>query len=159
MEEIRYHYTECGLDYVYLLNGVTRIETPRGEAVHIKNIPGLHKAIGLHIVNAKKNLSGKEVRFLRHELNQTQNNLSMLLGIDSQTLARWEKGETDRVPPAADRLIRLLYNEHVDGNPEICKPLKRIADLDELMDNLASDIEFEDDANYGWRPTVAEIAA
>jgi putative transcriptional regulator len=42
----RYHYTECGLDNIYLLNGFDPVETPRGKGVTIRNIDGLHRAIG-----------------------------------------------------------------------------------------------------------------
>jgi DNA-binding transcriptional regulator YiaG len=159
MEEIRFHYTECGLDDVYLVNGVRRIPTSRGEAVQIDDIPGLHKAIGLHITSTKKELSGKEIRFLRLELNQTQSSLSVILGIDSQSLARWERGESERVPPAADRLIRLIYREQIEGNPAICKPLQRIAELNEIIGDMAADIEFEDDPEEGWRTKIPELAA
>ena len=41
-----YHYKGCGLDNVYLHGGVTYVDTPRGKAVQIENIEGLHRAIG-----------------------------------------------------------------------------------------------------------------
>jgi hypothetical protein len=63
-----YHYTECGLNNIYLLNGLDFIETSRGRAISIKDIDGLHKAIGLFLVTSKKDFSDDELRFLRHEM-------------------------------------------------------------------------------------------
>lgn len=147
-----YHYKECGLDYIYLANGFTFRRSPRGtEAVHIQDIEGLHKFIGLRIVNEKKALTGPEVRFLRHELGLSQQHLGVVLGVDAQTVARWEKGDSDRVSPAADRLIRLLYRQKIEGNPDICESLQRIAELDEIVGDHIERLLLEDDPEEGWR--------
>ncbi|HEX4839910.1 MAG TPA: helix-turn-helix domain-containing protein [Rhabdochlamydiaceae bacterium] len=90
-----YHYTECGLNNIYLLNGYKFIQTSRGKAVSIKDIDGLHKAIGLFLATAKKDLSGDEIRFLRHELLLSQLTLARLLGVSEQAVHRWEKGKVD----------------------------------------------------------------
>ena len=42
-----YHYVASGLPNIYLLNGVSHDDTPYGEMVTIKNLNGLHRAIGL----------------------------------------------------------------------------------------------------------------
>ncbi len=89
----KYRYIECGLDNVYLLNGFTIRSTPYGRAVAIDNIDGLHRTIARFLVREKKELTGKEIRFLRHELKYSQNRLAALLGVTEQTVARWEKGE------------------------------------------------------------------
>lgn len=64
-----YHYTSCGLDDVYLLSGYEIEQTPYGQGVSIKNADDLHTAIGMYLVSGKKLLSGKEVRFLRHQMD------------------------------------------------------------------------------------------
>ena len=63
-----YHYTECGLDDTYLVNGFEFVDTPQGRRVIITNIDGLHEVIGESLVNEKKNLNGSDLRFLRHDL-------------------------------------------------------------------------------------------
>jgi putative transcriptional regulator len=126
-----YHYKGCGLDNVYLHNGVNYVDTPRGKAVHIQNIEGLHRAIGYWLVHEKKNLTGKEFRFLRNEMNLTQQNVSTLLNTDVQNVGRWEREEAEKVPGPAQVVIRLLYDEQVNGNKEIIGPLRRLAELDE----------------------------
>ena len=39
-----YHYTECGLTNVWLVNGFIRHRTPYGKRVAIENGDGLHRA-------------------------------------------------------------------------------------------------------------------
>ena len=144
-----YHYRECGLDNIFLLNGVTRSVGPRGERIHIEDIDGLHLAIGRMLIDEKKRLNGRELRFLRHELNMTQEVLAELLFTDVQSVARWEKGKT-RLPGPADRLIRLLYREHTNGNKAISEPLKRLAELDEILhDDECYPVVFQD-GKHGW---------
>jgi putative transcriptional regulator len=152
-KKARYHYTECGLDYIFLRNGFETIPSPRGQRVHIHNVEGLHRAIGEMLVSEKKHLDGKEFRFLRHELNMTQQNLASLLGIDVQALARWEKEKTKVIPGPAQRVIRLLYSEKMGGNQEICLPLQRLAELDEMIPE-EPEIDFRQD-NEEWQPYKA----
>jgi len=40
-----YHYKECGLKNVWLVNGFEIKKTPYGKRVSITNLPGLHKLI------------------------------------------------------------------------------------------------------------------
>ena len=110
-----FHYTHCGLDDVYLLSGYEIDETPYGEGVSIKHVDDLHRAIGLYIVKNKKDLAGKEVRFLRHQIDLTQAELAKFIGCSPQQIARYEKGECE-IPGAADRMLRLLYQDHIDGS-------------------------------------------
>src|SRR5690349_8978096 len=86
-----YHYTECGLSNIYLLNGFTLDEYDGEQYVSVENLDGLWKAIGLDIVTGRKLISGKEVRFLRGQMDLTQSELGALLRVDDQTVARWEK--------------------------------------------------------------------
>ena len=125
-----YKYTECGLDNVYLIGGVEFVHTPRGKGVTIKDVEGLHRLIGSILVRERKTLNGREFRFLRHEINATQQVLAMLLGIDVQTVGRWERGESE-IPGPAQGLIRLLYEERINDNRAISEPLERLAQLDE----------------------------
>ena len=154
-KKARYHYTECGLDNIYLRNGFELVPTKKGRMLHIHNVGGLHQAIGEMLVSEKKHLDGKEFRFLRHELNMTQQILAALLGVDVQTVANWEKEKIKDVPGPAQCVIRLLYSEKMDGNQEICKPLERLAELDELIPE-EPEIDFQQDQdNEEWQPTLA----
>ncbi|MDN5872304.1 MAG: transcriptional regulator [Nitrococcus sp.] len=105
-----YHYEECGLPNVWLVNGYTEHETPYGKAVNIENTNGLHQCIAQEIIKSRPRLTGYEFRFLRHELDMSQKQLaSVFFGKSDQTVANWEKGDHD-VPKYADLIIRTLYN-------------------------------------------------
>lgn len=129
----RFRYTACGLDNVFLLNGFRLRSTPYGRAFSIDNIDGLHLAIGRLLIREKKTLSGKEIRFLRHEMRLSQSRLATLLGVDEQSVARWEKEQVGISGPA-DKMIRLLYSESTGGKTEVARMLHHLADLDDHID-------------------------
>jgi putative transcriptional regulator len=124
-----YHYTESGLDNVWLANGFRIVPSDRGESLAIEDLEGLHVAIGRSIVEEEKKLTGPEIRFLRTELLLSQNALSRLLGVTEQTVARWEKGKVV-IPTTSDAALRQLYLEHVGGAGKITELLQRIADIE-----------------------------
>ena len=123
-----HHYTQCGLGNVYLRNGFEVVSTKYGEAIRIHDMDGLHGAIGMYLIREKKQLDGMEIRFLRHEMDLSQNMLGKLLDKSAQSIARWEKGQT-RMDGPADRLLRLLYESHATdtgrghGIPELLAQL------------------------------------
>ena len=41
-----YHYRECGLDNIYLVNGVHHRTSPRGNRIHIENLDGRNLGMG-----------------------------------------------------------------------------------------------------------------
>lgn len=102
------HYTDCGLDNIFLQNGYEVENLDGDEYVTITDIDGLHKAIGLHIVLRKKAPTAREMRFLRTEMALSQVELGQKLGVSDQTIARWEKGHTD-VPGTAVFAFKVLY--------------------------------------------------
>lgn len=144
-----YRYTECGIDAVYLENGFQFVDTPSGRQVSIRNIDGLHEAIGRFLVSKRKDLSGKEFRFLRHEMLMSQATLSKLFDVSEQAIHRWETGKTKEIPKPAEALVRLLYKEHIreGGNEKIRSSLKKIADLEDEIDHALTFAE----TNQGWK--------
>jgi DNA-binding transcriptional regulator YiaG len=103
-----FHYTQCGLDNVWLLNGFTRGEYGGQPTFSIKDIDGLHRAIGLALINTRKALSPKEWRFLRKQMDMTQSTLAEELDLSSQQVARYEKGESEINGPA-EFAFRVLF--------------------------------------------------
>jgi DNA-binding transcriptional regulator YiaG len=124
-----YHYTECGLDDVWLDGGVDVVDTPYGPGVTFRDIDGLHRIIGLHLADSLRPLKGKEVRFLRVEMDMSQKSLGTLLGVGDTTVARWESGR-GKITETAQRLLCLLYRESVTGNADVAGSLQRLAALD-----------------------------
>ncbi len=132
MNDEKYHYLECGLDDVYLVNGFERTESARGTSIAIGDIDALHRAIGEHLCLKKKDLNGKEFRFLRREMLMSQSTLARLLNVGEQTVHRWETGKVN-VPKAAEALLRLMYRD--DSKSRVRDQLKRIADLEDEIDH------------------------
>lgn len=140
-----YHYTESGLHNVWLVNGFKAEATPYGEVTMIDNVEDLHRAIGMHLVGRKPYLTGCEFRFLRKELDLSQNALAGYFGNDAQSVALWEK--RGRVPKWADRFLRAIYREHMEGNAHIREIVSRLNDLD----RQAYERQVFEDTPDGWR--------
>ena len=105
-----HHYTESGLDNVWLDGGVKHYETADGPGVSIDDVDGLDAVIANWIVERKSYWSGRELRFLRKRLDLSQKGLADLLGYSDQQVRRWEKEEAE-MPNPASRLLRLLVRE------------------------------------------------
>lgn len=121
------HYTDCGLENIYLANGYQVMETPYGRAVSVENARELHQRIGCDLVNGVPHLSGRQFRFLRAVMDMTQAELARPFGNDVQTIARWEK--LSRVPKLANQLIRQIYLEHVGEKPSYTETVERVLSL------------------------------
>ncbi|HPR08468.1 MAG TPA: helix-turn-helix domain-containing protein [Denitromonas sp.] len=124
-----YHYTGCGLPNVWLENGYEEEDTPYGKGVTIHMLPELHKTIAETIVLAKEPMTGPEFRFLRNELELSQEVLAQFIGCNKQTVARWEKSKTN-VDPAAERLLRLFYQSARMGDKKLSPLLKLIQKIE-----------------------------
>lgn len=146
----RFQYTACGLDNIFLVNGFKLRSTPHGKGFSIDNLDGLHAAIGKRLIRERKTLSGKEIRFLRHELDLSQARLAALLGVDEQSVARWEKGQAGTSGPA-DKMIRLLYAEAMGAKADIARTLGQLA---QLGDTARGSLVFEERGTY-WRAARA----
>ena len=140
------HYPDCGLDNIYLVSGYELVETPYGDGVVVKNVDGLRKAIAFQLATRKKLLEAGEIRFLRKEMDVTQSELGKCLGVDAQTVARWEKGE-NKINGPAGRLLRLLYVEQANGRINVHDILNQ---LDEV-DSTSSDMQLFERTDAGWR--------
>jgi putative transcriptional regulator len=145
----KYHYKESGLDYIWLEGGWEIVSSPSGKQLKIKNIEQLHNAIGTWLVKEKKDLTGKEIRFLRQEMRLSQANLAKLLTVTEQTIHRWETGKAD-IPKPAESLIRFLY-EGVE-TAEIKNALESLAQLEDDADGRDYNAKF---ANKDWRLQAA----
>jgi putative transcriptional regulator len=129
MANMAYHYTECGLDNVYLENGFTLHKTAYGRGLSIDDTDGLHREIGRWLIGLPKPLNGAELRFLRIELDMTQKDLAAVLGTTEQTLRLWEKHRAKPVPSgAADRLLRAFYAEFLHGHASVIEITERLAE-------------------------------
>ena len=142
----KYHYIESGLDNVFI-NGLEPVVDADGDQViEIPFIAALHAEIARGIVMSKGAISGKELRFLRTEMGMTQAQLSEKVGVDSQTVGRWEREETP-FDSNAELVIRRIAGERlVDAFDESMERL-----VDRMKSNEADpDITIEAEAD-GYR--------
>lgn len=123
-------YDDCGLRNVWLANGYQYVDVEGvGKCLEIDDIDGLHRAIGHHIVNYKKQLGAPDIRFLRAEIGMSQSRLGAFLGVDDQTVSLWERSK--RRPSLSNQyMLKLLYLEHVDGKTAIAGQIKQWNDTD-----------------------------
>lgn len=126
-----YHYTQCGLDNVWLENGYTVKKTAYGQALAIEDADGLHKVLALELIAKQGRLSGKELKFLRVAMGLSQGGLGKLLGATEQSVSLWER--TGKVPQAADGLTRLLAVEKLNGNCKVSDVIERISTVERLL--------------------------
>lgn len=128
-----YHYTECGLKDVWLLNGFKEVSTPYGKATSVERADQLDQAIASLLVQKASKLKGSEFRFLRKQLGQSQVSIAQAWGISHETVAKWER--TGNLPAMADRFIRAYWKEVREGNAHIVALLERLAHADAASNN------------------------
>lgn len=105
-----HHYTECGLQNVYI-DGLSPVFDDVGdEVIIIPAINELHKMIALGIVSHKHGITGDELRFLRTEMGYTQAELAVIVHHEKQSIGRWERGEYE-IDSSAEAIIRKLAIE------------------------------------------------
>ncbi len=103
-----YHFTESGLDNVYLKNVETsHCPDCNANSVSIPKSPQLLNCIGEAIVLNSGLLTGPEIRFLRKNLRIKINDFAKLLRVSRVTVSRWENGQDITKP--IDLLIRTIY--------------------------------------------------
>ncbi len=103
-----YHYTMCGLDYVYLRSGVREHNTEYGAGVSIEHADDLDHVIAGRVLLEHARLRGQEVRFLRSLTGLSQTEIANRLGVKRASVARWEGAPNTPIPGPADRLLRLI---------------------------------------------------
>jgi len=148
-----YHYTECGLENIYLINGFEITKTSDGdEEIFIHDIHGLHKTIGMMLVYKRGPLIGNEIKFIRTTLDFSQTSLAKLLGCSYQTVLLWEKNKTP-ISSSADRLLRIMFFQYL--NPEkdrtVYDLINEIADLEAVADEQPPNKITLEEVSDQWR--------
>ena len=111
-----YHYTQSGLDNIWLINGFEYHNTSYGKGVSVEDVEGLHKTIAEALTQKPECLTGNEFRFLRIGLEMSQKRIGELVGKEAQTIAKWEKSE--KLNQDADFLIRHIYRQTMINHHE-----------------------------------------
>ncbi len=118
-----YHYTESGLDNVFLHTDVYKCGC--GETIaDIPNIYGLHELIAKALVKKESRLMSKEIKFLRKKMHLKAKELADMLGVTKVTVSRWEN-DVENIGIANDKLIRFIYAQMFQ---EKCKEIVEFID-------------------------------
>ncbi len=145
-KEDMYHYTSCGLRNIWLRNGYEVKVTSYGQGVAIHNVEGLHKAIGLNLVQNKPQLTGAEIRFLRKELDMPQSQLASILGVSENSIRGWGKHRRKITKPA-ERVLRMIYQEYVNDDSSFRGLIERLGQFN--RDIYANGMKLEE-TESGW---------
>jgi len=151
----KYHYTESGLDNIYLVNGFEIIKTEDGgEEIFIHDIHGLHKTIGKTLIFKKGILNGNEIKFIRTTLDLSQTSLGRLLGLDYQTILGWEKNKSP-ISKTADHFLRIIFFSYInrENHCAVYDKINEIADIDAVEAEVRK-IELEE-VDDEWRLAAA----
>lgn len=102
-----YHYTECGLNSVYLKK-ILVFHCECGAIVpEIPQIAVLHRSIMLEVLKKTTLLSGQEIRFLRKMAGFNAVELARFMGVHPVTVSKWENNAKD-IGSSNDRVLRLI---------------------------------------------------
>ena len=85
----KYHYTECGLDNIYV-QGIT-VEADDGtNFIRIPNLGELHCLIAQALLEEPRPLTGSELYFLRAEIGMGIEQIARQLEVDLEDIKDWE---------------------------------------------------------------------
>ena len=68
-----------------------------------------------------------------------------MVGASEESVSLWER--RGRIPKSADRIVRAVYLEHLDGNVHITQMIQRLMELDDKPDDRMVFAE----GDTGWR--------
>lgn len=103
-----YHYSECGLNNVFLKKIPALACKACGDfEVQVPNISDLHSAIAMDVASQPEKLKSDEIRFLRVHLGLSGVQLAQVLSVEPETVSRWENGRAE-MKLTNERFLRIL---------------------------------------------------
>jgi len=151
-----FHFVDSGLDHVYLV-GIQYFANPDGTfAAEIPAIKQLMKLIARDILLSPKDLTGKEVRFLRKRLGKKASEYCTYLGIGPEMLSRVENGNT-KVSIQVQKLAKLSYCAFSEDEKlvECAKGILQSILEDMSIQEKKPKIVLQVDAHHEWRELQA----
>jgi putative zinc finger/helix-turn-helix YgiT family protein len=107
-DENPYHFTDSGLSYVYLV-GIRYFTCDCGViTAEIPAVKQLMQLIARDTIAKPAALTGEEVKFLRKRLGQKQTDFARAIGMEPETLSRYENNH-QAVSEGNDKLIRFYF--------------------------------------------------
>jgi len=147
-----HHYTDGGLQNVWLKNGYVEHATKYGKGYSYHDLDGLTQAICQALIKKKSKLTGAEFRYIRSNMHMSQKSLGKLLGYTEQAVAKWEK--YGKIPKAADALIRLIYQAKHNGNEKISSMIDSL----NFIENVANTKIVVSEVRQKWSAKVEKAS-
>jgi DNA-binding transcriptional regulator YiaG len=126
-EEAPFHFTDSGLDNVYLVGIRYFIKEDGSITAEIPAIKQLMRLIARDLLYSPAPLSGPEIRFLRKRLGKKSIDFAQTLRLEAETLSRIEN-EKQEASDQVDALARIVYLV-ASGDPELQEDANRLMRL------------------------------
>ncbi|MCB1782384.1 MAG: hypothetical protein KDI13_00160 [Alphaproteobacteria bacterium] len=130
------HYTGCGLDYIYLMNGFDLYEDEDGDMAYaIHSADRLHETIAYAIITEVPHLRGMELRFLRSFLHISQASMAKCLKRSRDSIAKMEADLKKELPDQTEALLRVFVMGHLKENTTIKKMINILQKIEDMEEN------------------------
>lgn len=144
-------YDIGGLPHVELHGvEVTRCPSCGVEGIAIPRMEQLHRVLADALIRQHRMLAPVEIRFLRKHIGLSSVDLGKRMGVERETVSRWESG-AQPMGKTADRLLRLLVLTHEPSESYAVDDM-----LDELDDTPApaklQSVALWNRPRKGWTP-------
>jgi len=155
-EEKPFHFTDSGLDNIYLIGIKYFIDGEGNVTPEIPALKQLMRLIARDIVLSPLDLTGKEIRFLRKRLGKKASEYSAYLGFNPETLSRIENGK-QAISIQSQKLARLSYCAFSE-DPELIDGARTI--LQSMLEEIRhkrkkAKIMLKIDKNQEWQELKA----
>ena len=98
--------------------------------VEIPHIDQLNQTLAASIIRNTARLTGAEIRFLRKQLGWSGTKLATQMGVEAETVSRWETGKK-RIGAPAERLLRLSVSVGTPIDDYSLEDLANVSKADE----------------------------
>ncbi len=102
----KFRFDEIGLPVILHSIDLVRCDCGNTDPI-IENVRDLMDVIARAVVSKGTPLTGHEVRFLRKYVGKSAKDFCVGIGIEPETLSRWENGQTP-IGKTGERLVRVL---------------------------------------------------
>lgn len=154
-KEKPFHFSDCGLDNVYLI-GIKYFVDEEGRLIaEIPALEQLMQLIARDVVTSPRDLIGKEIKFLRKRLGKKATEFCTYLGVEPETLSRIENGKQP-LSPQGQKLARLAYCLFSQDHCLVeCAQSVLQSIIEEIKGTEKKKIVLQMDSNQEWRELKA----